>query len=229
MPTEGSNETAQSVTAARKPATSPKKRIQRNARTKPGRVAAVWIAVAKLKPWLGNPRKRDRAKDKKLARTIKAEVKEAGPDGFGAPVLARKANGELIAGHRRVRAAIIAGMTHVPVRYLNVSAKQAHRMALADNRHAKDIEDDDDLLADAIEDMDAEDLELAGYEDKEIEDLLGEGDGDGLDEDDEDEGGSKLRSGLTYQVVVECKDEQEQAEVLEQLENDGRKCKPIIV
>lgn len=217
-------------TAVHKPAKRPAKKIRHNAPAKDGgKIAAVWVPVGKLTPWVKNPHKRDRAKDRKLARTIRAEMKTAGRDGFGAPLLARKANGELIGGHRRLRAAMLLKMTHVPVRYLDVSAKQAHRMSLADNRHAKDVDDDEEMLEDAIAEMDEDDLELAGFEEKEIEDLLRDGDdldGDGDEEEDEPEIDEEPEA--KFQVVITCKSEDDQVALLERFAEEGLDVRALV-
>jgi ParB-like chromosome segregation protein Spo0J len=91
-----------------------------------GEVAAVWVSIGKLTEWADNPRVNENA-----VPGVKKSIKAFG---FGAPLVARKANGELIAGHTRVRAAVELGMTRLPVRYMDISAKQAHRLARADNK-----------------------------------------------------------------------------------------------
>src|SRR5579871_4190904 len=101
--------------------------------------AAEWIPVGELVPWLGNPRRNDAAV-KQVADSIKRF-------GFGAPLLARKANGELIAGHTRLKAALLLGIPRVPVRYLDLDPADAHLLALADNKLGEIAEWDDEKLA----------------------------------------------------------------------------------
>jgi hypothetical protein len=78
-----------------------------------------------------------------------------------------------------------------------------------------------------------------GFEDEELDELLGavnddaDGDGDG---DAADEGGSHVSGhkrrmrgiGLTYRIMVDCKDEEHQAKLLDKFERDGLSCKPVI-
>jgi len=88
--------------------------------------AAVWVPVEQLKPWAQNPRKNDAA-----VATVVESIRRFG---FGAPLLARKADGELIAGHTRLKAALKLGLPKVPVRYLDLDPTDAHLLALADNK-----------------------------------------------------------------------------------------------
>jgi len=88
--------------------------------------AAEWVDVTDLLPWEQNPRKND----ENVLRVMESIKKF----GFSAPIVARKANGEVIAGHTRLKAAQALGMTKVPVRYLDINSKDAHLLALADNR-----------------------------------------------------------------------------------------------
>ena len=90
--------------------------------------AAVWVPIAELHPWGQNPRLNEPAVAK-VADSIKRF-------GFGAPLLARP-NGELIAGHTRLKAAISLGLDRVPVRFLDLDPADARLMALADNKLAE--------------------------------------------------------------------------------------------
>jgi site-specific DNA-methyltransferase (adenine-specific) len=89
-------------------------------------MAVEWVAVSALVPWAGNPRDNAAA-----VPGVKASIERFG---FGAPVVARRADGEVIAGHTRLQAAIDLGLSEVPVRWLDLSADDAHALALADNK-----------------------------------------------------------------------------------------------
>jgi len=108
-------------------------------------VAAEWVPTARLRPWVANPRKNDHAVDKVAASITRF--------GFGAPLLARRENGEVIAGHTRLKAALKLGIEQVPVRYLDLTADQAHLLALADNKTAELAEWDEDALAAILADL----------------------------------------------------------------------------
>ncbi len=136
----------------------------RTARMNPdAEAAAVWVPIAELRPWDKNPRLNEPAVAK-VADSIKRF-------GFGSPILAR-ANGEIIAGHTRLKAAIKLGLDRVPVRFLDLDPADAQLLALADNKLAEIAEWDDALLADILKDIDPGDAALAGFGAKEIADLI---------------------------------------------------------
>ena len=108
--------------------------------TNSGEAAAVWVDIGELKAWENNPRKNDGAPVRKVAESIKRF-------GFASPIIARKSNGEIIAGHTRFMAAQELGLTKVPVRYLDLDPADAHLLAIADNRVAEEADWDDEKLS----------------------------------------------------------------------------------
>ncbi len=131
--------------------------------------AAEYVPIERLRPWENNPRKNDGAPVEKVAASITQF-------GFANPILARLANGEIIAGHTRYKAAIHLGMSRVPVRFLDLTEDQAHLLALADNRIAEEAKWDDALLAAVLIDLRAKDVPLSGsaFSDSELSKLLSE-------------------------------------------------------
>src|SRR5437868_2559191 len=107
--------------------------------------AAVWLSVTELVPWEKNPRKNDAAVAK-VAESIQRF-------GFGAPLLARAEDKQVIAGHTRLLAAKKLGLTHVPVRLLDLDPADAKLLALADNRLGELAEWDDEALARVLADL----------------------------------------------------------------------------
>lgn len=195
-----------------------------------GEAAAFWTATGDLHPWKANPRWKDKKKFKKAVRLLMRSIRRFG---FGAPMLARKANGEIIAGHTRWAAAKRLGLKVVAVRFMDLSEEEAHAHALGDNRTAEYGEWHPEKLAAAIEDLESKDVDLndgLGFEEDELDEILVGGDDDfDLDEFDGDDGGKKSNNrGLKYQLLVECTGEEDQALLLEQLEAAGRKCKPLM-
>lgn len=196
--------------------------------------AAVWVPIKELRPWVKNPRKNDGAVVKCANSIIRF--------GFGAPLLARKANGEIIAGHTRLKASLtlrkrwaeeedddrdkwhqeaiaIARGGPLPVRYRDLSEREAHLLALADNKIGELAEWSDDL-PNMVADLTFAEAAAAGWDWKELAEFA---------KDDEDGDASpQLGDGLTYSVVVECADETQQAELLERLELEGYSCKPLV-
>ena len=129
--------------------------------------AAIWVALSRLTPWPGNPTKDDPASVRRVAESIKRF-------GFGAPLVARKANGEIIAGHTRFKAARLLKLAQVPVRYLDISETDAHALALADNRLAELTQRSDEALAAALQALPPVDQVIAGYAQDDIDKLLRE-------------------------------------------------------
>jgi ParB-like chromosome segregation protein Spo0J len=114
--------------------------------------AAEYVAVASLRPWAKNPRKNDPA--------VKAVADSIKRFGFGAPLIARRENGEIIAGHTRLKAAIKLGLAEVPVRYLDLSEAEAHALALADNRVGELADWDAGALSDVLRELEADSVSL---------------------------------------------------------------------
>jgi len=132
----------------------------------PNQPAAVYVATASLKPWAKNPRKNDPA-----VQAVADSIKRFG---FGAPLLVRKASGEIIAGHTRLKAAVKLGLPEVPVRYLDLSEDEAHALALADNRVGEIAEWDAGALTDILRGMDEDGVSTAdlGWDDDAIRAIL---------------------------------------------------------
>jgi Pyridoxal-phosphate dependent enzyme/ParB-like nuclease domain len=117
----------------------------------------------RLVPWAKNPRRNDAAVD-----VVAASIKELG---FGAPVVARRADLRIIAGHTRVKAALKLGLRRVPVRLLDVDEATADRLALADNRLGEVAEWDDAALLPLLQQYVA-DAELLGWTEADVEALV---------------------------------------------------------
>jgi len=126
--------------------------------------AAVWVDRSELAPWSDNPRHNDGEPVRKVAESIKRF-------GFGAPIIART-NGEVIAGHTRLKAAESLGMERVPVRYLDLDPAEAHLLALADNRLGELAEWDVPKLQEVMSSYGLEDVDFAGW-DREALDAMG--------------------------------------------------------
>lgn len=117
--------------------------------------AAVWVSVDKLTPWEDNPRRNEAA-----VPEVMASIRRFG---FATPIVARDANGEVIAGHTRLEAARRLGLDRVPVRFMDLDPADAHLLALADNKVGEIASWDDEALAGVLRELDA-DGALAGIE-----------------------------------------------------------------
>ena len=153
-------------------------------RAKHTKSAALWVPTVELSAWQQNPRDNDHA--------VPEVVKSIKRFGFAAPIIASP-DGQIIAGHTRLKAALELRMPEVPVRFMDLDPGEAHLLALADNRIAEIADWDDDLLGDVLKGMEAEGLDLSGigWDVDELAGLLGHhdplpGDGDAEDERDLD-------------------------------------------
>jgi ParB-like chromosome segregation protein Spo0J len=138
--------------------------------------AASWVSVVNLRGWKENPRENDEA-----VEHVKKSIERFG---FGAPIVARKADGMIIAGHTRLRAALELRMTEVPVRFLDVNLDEAKALALADNKIAEIANWDSGLLASVLSDLSENgiDLDGLGWDQEEIDLII-----QGIDAVSEDE------------------------------------------
>lgn len=102
--------------------------------------------------------------------------------GFNAPILVDGGSGTIIAGHGRLAAAQLLGLSSVPVVVLDhMTDAQRRAYILADNRLAEDGGWDEAKLAEELARLAADgmDIALTGFTDDEIADLLADGDGGG--------------------------------------------------
>lgn len=139
---------------------------QRNAKPLQDDAAAEWVAVADLVPWDRNPRRNDKA-----VPEVAASIRRFG---FAAPIVARRADGMVIAGHTRLRAAVSLGLDRVPVRWMDLDVTDAQLLALADNKVGEIAEWDEDALRGILRDLDVgEATEGLGFDEEELRALLG--------------------------------------------------------
>ncbi len=130
--------------------------------------AAVWLPIGDLKPWGKNPRKNDGA-----VASVAESIKRFG---FAAPIVARLEDHQIIAGHTRWLAAQKLGLEQVPVRLVDLDPADAQLLALADNKLGEIAEWDDEQLGQVLEQLklDGADVLDSGFDEAEVEQLLGE-------------------------------------------------------
>ena len=124
------------------------------------------LPIADLHPDPGNPRRIGEDELAALTRSIAT---------FGVvdPVLARRADRRVIAGHQRLVAARRAGLTTVPVILLDLPVEDARLLNVALNQIGGEW--DADLLARLLIDLRAtaaRDLTLSGFAEADLQDLL---------------------------------------------------------
>ena len=124
-----------------------------------------------------NPNTHPPAQVDLLAKVIKHQ-------GWRNPIVVSKRSGFVIAGHARLKAALALGLDQVPVDHQEFETEAdewAH--LVADNKLAELADPDDSMLADLLRELTADgvDLELAGFGEDDLSELLG-----GIDEGDAD-------------------------------------------
>lgn len=122
--------------------------------------AAEWVELDKIKGWDRNPRTHD----------IDAIADSISRFGFGAPIVARR-SGEIIAGHGRFLAAKQLGLIKVPVRFMDLTEKEAHLLVLADNRLTEKA-DWTSTLGSVLSEFNEKDRELIGWSPEEFASLV---------------------------------------------------------
>lgn len=119
---------------------------------------------------------------------------------------------EVLAGNHTLMAARDEGWSDIAVVWVDLDDDQCARIVLADNRTADLGEYDDRLLAELLADL--PDLDGTGYDpgdlDKLAKDML-------PDPGDADEDAAPA----VFGVIVECRDELQQAQLLERLAQEG--------
>lgn len=126
--------------------------------------AAEYVDIDKIKAWEDNPRENDAAV-LKVADSIKRF-------GFGAPLLVRKSDGVIIAGHTRYEASKLLGLSQIPCRYMDLDPVDSRLLALADNKLGELSTWDNDKLSHIIADLNHDDLLNIGFSDDELDALI---------------------------------------------------------
>ena len=133
-----------------------------------------------LKPYDKNPRNNDAA--------IEAVSLSIQRFGFNQPVLINMDN-IICAGHTRVEAAKLLELETIPVIRKEMTKAQFIAYNIADNKTGELATWDDDLLRECVSDLgEIEEVEIPGFNEEEIQDLMGSSDlGESKDSESEDE------------------------------------------
>lgn len=179
--------------------------------------AAVWVSTDDLHPWDQNPRDN--------AKAIAEVAKSIRRFGWGAPIVANKRDGEIIAGHTRFAAAQKLKLDRVPVRWLDLDPADAHALALADNKVGEIATWDDTTLGQVLRDLrdaDASLLADTGFSDEELARLMGEVAEPQMPSSDE------VSIGENWQILIDCRNEADQNALLQELLERGMQCRALI-
>ena len=138
------------------------------------------VSTEKLVPNPQNPNKHDKRQIELLGEIIAA-------NGWRQPVTVSKRSGFIVKGHGRRLAALSKGIKYVPVDYQDYASEaEEYADLIADNRLAELSTLDSGMLVDLINEMDTGEvpLEMTGYTEEELEEILAALDGEDDSEDD---------------------------------------------
>ena len=168
------------------------------------------IEVSKLIPYANNSRTHDDAQVAQLAASIKEF-------GFRNPILVDGVG--IIAGHGRLLAARKLGLEKVPtIDCSDMTETQKKAYIIADNKLALNSGWDSELLKLEITDLQNTDFDLTklGFSEMELANLFDELKDVQIDD---------LDYQAAFSIVVDCKDEQEQEKIYNELDQKGYKCR----
>ena len=142
------------------------------------------------------------------------------------PIIVDANQGDVVCGNMRLRAAVELGWDEVPV-YAKEFESQAQRREwmLRDNNGYGDWVPDELSRLVAAHDADGADLMLLGFSTQEMADLRA------LDTPDVPPGGDFGAEPVpeVWGIVIDCADEHQQGELLEEFEGRGLKCRALMV
>jgi ParB-like chromosome segregation protein Spo0J len=171
------------------------------------------VPTDKVHLFPGNPRVGD-------VDAIKESIKRFGVH----RALVARRNGDLLIGNHEYKAMVALGFERVPVIWVDDNEAEARARNLADNKLGEMGGYDNDLLIEMLSYVagDAELFAATAYTQKDLDALLGE-----FDATTGDAPSSDLAS--SYQVVVTCTDEHQQATLLEELTGRGLNVRAVVV
>ena len=125
-----------------------------------------FVPLESLKPFAGNPRKN--------AEAVEALVRSIEAFGYTNPILARRENKEIIAGHTRLLALQKIGAERAPVIFLDLDEKDSRVYSLFDNKSVENTEWDIPKLANLFVELGQfnVDMALTGFWPDEIESII---------------------------------------------------------
>ena len=171
-----------------------------------------YLTLDKLKPYDKNARKHQEAD----LSTIKASITEFG---MSDPIGVWGEDNVIVEGHGRYLACKELGIDNVPVIHLDhLTDEQRRAYALAHNKTAEMSEWDIDLLGEELDGIFDIDMSDFGF--------------DLIEEEEEPTAPTERKDlsdkvGETYEVIIECDNEQQQAEIYEKLREEGLTCRVL--
>jgi len=142
-----------------------KKPVSKSVKTKK-QLTVEYVPIDKVIPFSGNPRKNDESVDA-VVRSIEAF-------GYTNPILVRRADNIVIAGHTRLKAMEKMGAKIIPVIYLDLDEVDARVYGVFDNKSVELADWDGLKLADLFTEFNQLDVDLGltGFTPEEIENIV---------------------------------------------------------
>ena len=171
------------------------------------RLAVEYRSVKDIRPYDRNPRRNDQAVD--------AVMRSIQQFGFKQPIVV-DADGVIVVGHTRYKAALKLGYTTVPVAVADdLTPEQCKAYRIADNKTAELAEWDIDALSAELAELG--NMEDFGFTAEELAKLSGE---------TEEPVGADIDTIVSrFVVIVECRDEAHQEQLYDQLTEQGETCR----
>jgi ParB-like chromosome segregation protein Spo0J len=167
--------------------------------------------LSELNPAEYNPRVQLQAGDRAY-EDIKRSIEVFG---LVEPLVWNETTGNLVGGHQRLRIMQDMGIEDADVSIVQLDIEHEKALNVALNK--LDGEWDRDSLRSLLGSMAMDVRELTGFDVKELKAL-----------DPKTLSASPQLEGMTYSIVIECKDEHEQADMLARFEDEGIACRALI-
>ncbi len=174
------------------------------------------VEIEQLQPDTKNARRHS----EQNIRAIAASLRE-----FGQlkPIVVNRTTKTIEAGNGTLEAARQLGWTHLAAVWVDHDPHAAIGFAIADNRTAELANWDDALLAELLAGVQESTPDL--YADLLLDELQQPADGDATDDAGEDTDAASQAFPDTFPVVVDCRDEDDQKDLCQRLQKEGRKCR----
>ena len=116
-------------------------------------------------------------------RNLEAIKKSLEAFGQTKPLVVRKATNEILCGNGTYEAAVALGWKEMQCHIIDIDEERAKALMIADNRTSDLSENDEKNLLDMLQEMDADMLDLTGYDNDELDKMLQFHEGSLFDDD----------------------------------------------
>lgn len=152
-------------------------------------------------------------------RNIEAIVSSLRAYGQQKPIVVDD-NGVVIAGNGTLKAAQELGWKEIDTVTTDLAGTDKVAFAIADNRTAELAQWDDDVLHTVLTGFDKQTREILAYNQSEYDALAKQ-----IQQTEKDTEEGNIPRDFSYRLVVDCKDEEHQAEIMAVLEENNIECR----